>query len=157
MAISAALVFISGYVLKIPVFNGYYNLEDAFVLILAYVLDAPIAAASAIGAGLCDLLSGSVPYVLPSTLIYATVGIVSSFVLRKRSFKRYILAVIISEVIVFTGYVTTFCILYGLSDFRGVSLFYVIQIGLNFITAIILYPAAVRLRDLFGNLNYLGK
>ena len=28
MGMAAALVFISGYVIKIPVMNGYYNLED---------------------------------------------------------------------------------------------------------------------------------
>ena len=117
------------------------------ILCLAYLLNAPIATASAIGAGLCDLLSGSPVYALSSTIIYAMAGLLASFILKMKSFRRYVVALVGIEVIVFFGYVATFCILYGVEDFKGVSLFYLIQTCANFVIGIVLYPILLRIKE----------
>ncbi|MBQ6206289.1 MAG: ECF transporter S component [Oscillospiraceae bacterium] len=159
MGMGAAIVFVCGYFLKISVLNGYYNLEDCAVLILAFTMNMPVAVASAVGAGLCDLLSGSAIYAIPSSVIYAVIGVVTSIILSHKgrngkSFCAYALAAIACEGIVFAGYVSTFCVLYGVSDFIGVSLFYLMQIALNLIVSLALYPVAVRIRKFTQNHIY---
>jgi len=158
--IGAAIVFVSGYYLKFNVLNGYYNLEDSVILILAFVMESPIVFACSIGAGLCDLLSGSAIYTIPSMLIYGICGISAFYIIKSLrtkigEFKAYFSALIVCEIIVIMGYVLTFSILYGLSDFRGVSLFYLVQAGINIVTALIAYPFAVRIKKaLKPNHNY---
>ena len=72
IAIMAALVFISTFLIKIPSLNGYTHIGDSMVIISALILGKKKGAlAAGLGAALCDLLSGYMQYIIPTFLIKA--------------------------------------------------------------------------------------
>lgn len=66
----AALIFVLTYTVKINIANGYYHVGDAAIFLAASCLPLPYAAAaSALGAGLADLVSGYAIYAVPTMII----------------------------------------------------------------------------------------
>lgn len=69
-ALFAALITVATMFIKIPTLLGYVHVGDAFIYLASCVLPAPFAmAASAIGGGLADLLSGYPHWVVPTAII----------------------------------------------------------------------------------------
>ena len=72
IAIMAALVFVTTYLIKIPSLNGYTHIGDSMVILSALILGKKKGAlAAGLGAALCDLLSGYMQYIIPTFLIKA--------------------------------------------------------------------------------------
>lgn len=72
IAIMAALVFVTTYLIKIPSLNGYTHIGDSMIILSALILGKKKGAlAAGLGAALCDLLSGYMQYIIPTFLIKA--------------------------------------------------------------------------------------
>lgn len=70
MAMMAALVFVSIYLIKIPVPNGYTHLGDCMIFLGVILLGKKRGAlAGGVGAALSDLLAGYMHWVLPTLVI----------------------------------------------------------------------------------------
>ena len=70
IAIMAALVFVTTYLIKIPSLNGYTHIGDSMAILSALILGKKKGAlAAGLGAALCDLLSGYMQYIIPTFLI----------------------------------------------------------------------------------------
>ena len=119
-ALMAALICVSTMIIKIPTpLHGYMNLGDCFVLCAAAVI-SPLYAflAAAIGSALADLLSGYVIYA-PATFIIkgamALLFIFISSIFGKKlgSLISYVVAAILSEILMVLGYLLFEGVLYG--------------------------------------------
>ena len=100
----AALICIATMVIQIPIPFGYLNLGDAFVLVAAFVLPCNMAIlASAIGAGLADILLGYAVYA-PATVIIKGLMAFAAFRIYKGSAKTGIIAGVCAEIIMVLGY-----------------------------------------------------
>jgi len=111
-ALLAAIICITTTSFHIPVGvnGGYVHVGDAFIYIAASILPLPYAMmASAIGAGLADLISGAAVWVIPTIIIKPI--LVLFFTRKKENIlcKRNILAVFLAG---FTG-----VILYCLAEY----------------------------------------
>ncbi|MFQ9701150.1 ECF transporter S component [Intestinibacter bartlettii] len=69
--LAAIICLVTGYILHIPTPNGgYAHIGDAVIYLSASILPLPYAiACSAIGAGLADLTTGAIIWVLPTLII----------------------------------------------------------------------------------------
>jgi uncharacterized membrane protein len=150
MGMSVAIIFVCGYFLKFTTFGGYYNLEDVAVLMLAMLLGGQVVAVGAIGAALCDILSGSAVYAIPSTVIYALAGIAAHQILKKDKtgprLATWILAALAVEAVVFGGYVSFYAIYLGPEMVMGGVMFLIPQLIANFILSLVAHPIVVRIK-----------
>jgi len=70
IGVSAALVFIGTFLLRIPSINGYIHLGDGMIILAVLLFGTKRGAiAGALGAGLSDLLAGYAIWVIPTALI----------------------------------------------------------------------------------------
>lgn len=113
----AAIIYITtAYLFHIPtgMNNGYIHLGDAFIYLAGSLLPLPYAVISAaIGAGLADLLTGAVSWVLPTIIIKPLLVIWFTSKTDKFLVKRNIAAVFIAALVGLVGYGFAEGIMYG--------------------------------------------
>jgi uncharacterized repeat protein (TIGR04002 family) len=104
----AALIFAATFLLHIPAGfgGGYVHAGDSLVFLAASVLPAPLAvAASAIGAGLSDLMTpGAAAWLLPTVIVKSLCCLPFTSKAEKILTRRNLLALIASAVITLLGY-----------------------------------------------------
>lgn len=128
-AIFTALICVGTFI-SIPLPFGYFNLGDIVILLCAWSISPVYAAiASAMGAGLADLLMGFTLYVPATVVIKALMAVCASLTFKtfKKAFaskKADILSRIISsvcaELIMVIGYFSYEYVLYGNGAFASV-------------------------------------
>lgn len=100
-ALLMALTTIATMFIRIPLFIGYVNLGDAFVLLSVFVLGPVLGTvAGGVGSGLADLL-GYISYA-PGTLIIKSVMAIVAYLVYKGLFKlakNHLLAEIVAGII----------------------------------------------------------
>lgn len=94
-ALFAAMVYVMTAFVHVPTHQGYVHIGDGVIFLAASILPAPYAvAASAIGAGLSDFLSGYAIWVAPTMAIKALTALVFSSagerIIRRRNFAALI-------------------------------------------------------------------
>ena len=127
--------------------QGYIHLGDMFVYLAACFLPTPYAMlAAGIGGGLADVLSGHIPWMIP-TLIIKAVSVPAFANKGKLLCKRNVLAVLLGGVICVVGYYLAEVVLYGswVSPFLSVPM-NLIQSAANGIGFLVMAPAMDRLR-----------
>ena len=117
IAIMAALVFVATFLIKIPSLNGYTHIGDSMVIISALILGKKKGAlAAGLGAGLCDLLSGYMQYIIPTFLIKAImvliIAIIAENLIGKTKF-AWIIGSIIGCTFQVIGYCLVETVMYG--------------------------------------------
>lgn len=117
IAIMAALVFATTYLIKIPSLNGYTHIGDSMVIISALILGKKKGALSAgLGAALCDLLSGYMQYIIPTFLIKAImvliIGTIAENLITKTKF-AWIIGAVIGCIFQVLGYCLVETVMYG--------------------------------------------
>lgn len=154
IAIMAALVFISTFLIKIPSLNGYTHIGDSMIIISALILGKKKGAlAAGLGAALCDLLSGYMQYIIPTFLIKAImvliIAIIAENLINKTKF-AWILGSIIGCAFQVVGYCLVETILYG---FAGA----LASVPANIIQSIVGITLAVLLATVLEKSNILKK
>ncbi len=154
IAIMAALVFISTFLIKIPSLNGYTHIGDSMIIISALILGKKKGAlAAGLGAALCDLLSGYMQYIIPTFLIKAImvliIAIIAENLINKTKF-AWILGSIIGCAFQVVGYCLVETILYG---FAGA----LASVPANIIQSIVGIALAVVLSTVLEKSNILNK
>lgn len=154
IAIMAALVFISTFLIKIPSLNGYTHIGDSMVIISALVLGKKKGyLAAGLGASLCDLLSGYMQYIIPTFLIKAImvliIATIAENLINKTKF-AWILGSIIGCTFQVVGYCLVETILYG---FAGA----LASVPANIIQSIVGITLAVILTTVLEKANILKK
>ncbi len=112
--IFAALIFLAtAYLLHIPTGTGYVHLGDTFIFLAACILPLHYAMmAAVIGAGLADLVSGAVIWIIP-TIIIKPLMVLIFFKKQKNIInKRNIIVAIIACFIGIIGYLIAEIILF---------------------------------------------
>ncbi|MBO4779414.1 MAG: ECF transporter S component [Selenomonadaceae bacterium] len=143
MAMMTAFVFVATFVPKIPIPLGYAHLGDAAIFLAIIFCGRRVGIFSGvIGSALADFMSGFPIWILPTVFIKATMA-ETFWRLRE---KNFLLALIISSLIMTAGYTLTGAILYdslsaGLASTPGLLL----KSAVNIFVAIIL-SAAVKNR-----------
>lgn len=125
-ALFAALVCLTtAYLLHIPMGNGeYVHIGDAFIYLGAALLPTPYAmGAAAIGAGLADLLTGSVNWVLPTIIIKPILVLFFTSKSKKIINVRNVLAAVVAGLVGTVLYMVASGIMYG---FAGAFVFTVL-------------------------------
>ncbi len=143
---AAVICLTTAYLLHIPVGNGYVHLGDAFIYIAAACLPAPYAiAASAIGSGLADLLSGAPQWILFTVVIKGVMPLM--FTDKKDTIvcKRNILGSVLAGVVCIVGYYFAEVLLYGnwITPLLGIPFGGLVQSG----SAIVLFLVGGALLD----------
>lgn len=105
-AVFAALVFVAtAYLPRIPTVNGYVHLGDTLVFLCASLLPMPYAvAASAIGGGLADLLTGYAIWAPASFIIKGATAFFFTSRGKKILCAKNFIAIAIAAVICVGGY-----------------------------------------------------
>lgn len=115
-AFAAMICITTAYILHIPVGNGYIHIGDGIIYLAASILPFPFGlAAGAIGGGLADLLSGYLPYVIP-TMIIKSLNASCFYIGSKGSklfTKKAVMMSVISGCVTTVGYYIVSIILYG--------------------------------------------
>lgn len=116
-ALFAALTFVlTAYFFHVPVGvnGGYIHFGDSMIYLAASMLPLPYAmAAGAIGAGLSDLMSGGVMWVIPTVIIKALMAAMFTAKQDKVLGKRNALALIPAALICLVGYYLAESIIMG--------------------------------------------
>ena len=154
IAIMAALVFVTTYLIKIPSLNGYTHIGDSMVILSALILGKKKGAlAAGLGAALCDLLSGYMQYIIPTFLIKAImvliIAIIAENLINKTKF-AWILGAIIGCTFQVVGYCLVETIPYG---FAGA----LASVPANIIQSIVGIALAVVLSTVLEKSNILNK
>lgn len=118
-AMLAALSCVATMVIKIPYPQGYLNLGDAVVLLTGWLL-SPLYGflAAGVGSALADVFSG---YVIYAPVTFAIKGVMAclmataahGFAKKMPSLLAVLLAAVLAEVLMVTGYLVFEGILYG--------------------------------------------
>ncbi len=142
IAIMAALVFVTTYLIKIPSLNGYTHIGDSMVILSALILGKKKGAlAAGLGAALCDLLSGYMQYIIPTFLIKAImvliIGIIAENLINKTKF-AWIIGSIIGCAFQVLGYGLVETILYGFAGAIASVPANIIQSVVGIVIAIVL-------------------
>ena len=90
MALLSAVVFISTFIVKVPIPNGYVHLGDAAVFLCGYILGPVFGGiAAAIGAGSADYFSGYAVYILPTLIAKSSMArITGRWILNAQNTKK---------------------------------------------------------------------
>ena len=147
-AVSAAVIFVVTFVVRIPVpgGGGYLNIGDAPVYLFAYLLGGPYGAlAAAIGAALSDVAGGYAVYAIATAIIKGAMGLIVGRFASGGSLKRFILVTILCALLMTGGYALFeaffFNVNYALVDIP----FNLAQGAAGVIVAVVLFPAVRRL------------
>jgi len=150
-AMFCALIFLMTWILIPAPTIGNINLGDCMIIFAAYILGPYAIFAGAIGAALCDLLSGYVIYV-PGTFVIKALMVVVFLFMRKLILKRgrlvyLILAGALSEIVMIVGYLIYEALVlgYGVGAFANVP-FNAVQGGVNLVAVAILYTATKNIK-----------
>ena len=105
-AVLTALACVLTIFPKVPFGQGYVHFGDCVIYATALVMGSYSAAfVGAVGHSLADLFSGYPVYCLPTFIIKGILGFTIGIILHKeQNVKRYILAAVLSLVIVTAGY-----------------------------------------------------
>ncbi len=104
-AVFASLILVLTAFVHIPTHQGYVHIGDGLIYLAAAVLPAPYAiAASAIGAGLSDYISGYAVYVLPTVIIKSLTAAIFSSKGNKILTRRNLIVLIPAALICVGGY-----------------------------------------------------
>jgi uncharacterized membrane protein len=147
-AVSAALVFVATFLLKIPVpvIQGYVHLGDSMIYVSSYLLGPIAAIASAVGSALSDLLGGYAIYAPGTLIIKGLMGLTGGLILRKTSLATYVIACVLGGVIMVVGYGLYDICFFGYATATGDALGNIVQLVGGVAIALVLYPVAVRIR-----------
>lgn len=104
-ALMAALIYVFTAFLHVPSYTGYTHIGDGFLFLAASLLPAPYAmAASAIGAGLADILSGYTLWFPGTAVIKALTALCFTSKNEKLVCKRNLLGLLPALVLCAGGY-----------------------------------------------------
>ncbi len=102
---AAIITVVTGYILHIPLGNGYIHLGDTFIYLAACLLPTPYAmVAAALGAALADGLTGAAIWMVPTLIIKALMVLPFTAKGTKLLTKRNVIAVLASGLICCVGY-----------------------------------------------------
>ena len=142
LAVLSALVTVFTMFLKIPTVIGYANLGDGVILFGGLLLGPWAALSAAIGSALSDLLLGYALYIPATFVIKGAMGLVSGFMLRKKSATLNRLAVfILCEALMTLGYFAFECLIYGIPAATGSVIPNLLQGAVGVLCAMALSPA----------------
>ncbi len=138
-ALFAALIFISTYIVQIPIPNGYVNLGDCFVILSGIMLGSAGIASAAVGSALCDALGAYAMYT-PATFIIkgAMALVVYIFTKRKYTVVLHIISAILAELIMIGGYLLFEWYFYGAGALASVP-YNAVQGTVGMVASVILY------------------
>lgn len=122
----AAAIFVTTYLIKVPVPSGYIHLGDALIYVSAGLLGGPWAMlAGAIGAGIADIVGGYAMYA-PATIIIKALLVVPFMLVYKKNNKLFsfksVLMTIVAGIITVGGYYIADLIIdkaFALADIPG--------------------------------------
>ena len=142
IAIMAALVFVATFLIKIPSLNGYTHIGDSMVIISALILGKKKGAlAAGLGAGLCDLLSGYMQYIIPTFLIKAIMVLIivtmAENLIGKTKF-AWIIGSIIGCIFQVIGYCLVETVMYGFAGALASVPSNIIQSIVGIVSAVVL-------------------
>ena len=119
MAMMAAIVFVSIYLVKIPVPNGYTHLGDCMIFLGVILLGAKRGAlAGSIGAALSDLLAGYMHWVLPTFVIKFLMAFVMGMFLEKIMPQvkwSWLIGAAAGSILQCVGYTVVDCMMFGIA------------------------------------------
>lgn len=154
IAIMAALVFVTTYLIKIPSLNGYTHIGDSMIILSALILGKKKGAlAAGLGAALCDLLSGYMQYIIPTFLIKAIMVLIIASIAEKLIDKTkfaWIIGAIIGCTFQVFGYGLVETIMYG---FIGA----IASVPANIIQSVVGIVIAMALATVLEKSNVLKK
>lgn len=111
---AAIITVLTAYVLHIPVGNGYVHAGDSFIFIASCLLPTPYAiAASAIGAGLADALSGAPIWIPATVIIKSLITLCFTSKTKKLINTKNIVAILFAVIITCVGYYAYEGLVYG--------------------------------------------
>ena len=110
-----AIIFIATFFIKIPVYTGYVNFGDCFVILSAIFLGPLYGGfASGIGSALADVFSGYTIYAPATFIIKALMAVIAYFTYKKFKKTGAFLCAVFAEIIMVTGYFLFETAIYGL-------------------------------------------
>ena len=119
----AACIMLLTIVVAIPIpglAGAYVNLGDAGVYLAAFVLGGPWGAlCAALGSALSDILLGSMLYAGPTFVIKGLMALIAGGLMKKWSFKRHWLALLIAGIVMPIGYLIFETCIYGFAAAIG--------------------------------------
>ncbi len=117
IAMSAAIICVATYLLKIPTAIGYIHLGDACIFLSDRTLGPFGAAAAAIGSGHADLAAGYAAYIPATAVIKGLMALIVVGLLKLCGklprLLRYFIAFVAAEVFMAGGYFLFESVLYG--------------------------------------------
>lgn len=140
-SVAAALVFLSTFILKVPIIVGYIHLGDGIILALSTVMGPYAILTAAIGSALCDILSGFAMYALPTAIIKALIAWIVLYLPLKQSKYSLIIKFIIAELLMVLLYLLTDTVLFDLAVALGALPMNFVQAGAGVIVGLILTVA----------------
>lgn len=155
-ALTAAATFV---VIPIPsMTNGYVNAGDALVILSAFLLGPGLGAvAAAIGSALTDVIFGYFIYAPATFIIKGLMALAAGFILLKLSKKQRIfpaiLAAVVAELIMVTGYLGYETLIYGFAGAVGALIGNLIQAAFGAVASVALYSALIRIPYVQQNLT----
>ena len=136
--------------------NGYVNAGDALVILSAFLL-GPVwgAAAAAVSSTLADIFLGYFIYAPATLIIKGLMALVAGTILRQFGKKQLLLpsiiASIVAELIMISGYFSYEILLYGVAGAVGSLIGNSIQAVFAVVIAVVLFMALKRIRYVQDN------
>ena len=147
LGLSAALVFVATYLIKIILPIGYIHVGDGMILASAVLLGPAAWFPAALGSSLADLMLGFTPYALPTFLIKGLVGLLAGyFVTKVHKIWLAGLIFIVVELLMVAGYFVTESFMYGINGAIPAIPANLLQGLSGVIIGLIVYPYMVSLR-----------
>ena len=134
--VMAAMVFVFTFTFKVPVGSmGYAHLGDAFIIVSVWILGGKRAwIPAALGAGLADLATGYVIWILPTAIVKMLFAL-TIFLIAEKIFKcktiGYVLGVIAAAAVHIVGYSLAWYIIGGAAGLTGAIIPLVIQTAIG--------------------------
>lgn len=147
LGLSAALVFIATYFIKIILPIGYIHVGDGMILASAALLGPAAWLPAAIGSSLADLFLGFTPYALPTFLIKGLVGLIAGYLVTRVN-KLWLagLIFVVVELFMVAGYFITESFMYGVNGAIPAVPPNLLQGLSGVVIGIIVYPYMASLR-----------
>jgi uncharacterized membrane protein len=121
---------------------------DGVLLMSSYLLGPFAFFPAAIGSALADLLKGYTVYIPATFVIKGLMGLVAGLIMKKEnvSFVRKLLAFLVAETIMVTGYFAFETLLYGAKEASFLALWNLVQGAVGMVIAMILCILLEKLR-----------
>lgn len=145
-----ALTVVATMVIRYPTANGYVNVGDSLVILSAFLLGPTWGAiAAGLGSALADILSGYIIYSPATLIIKGLMALAAGAILisaKKKNDPRFaILASIVAEIIMVSGYFAYELIIYGIAASVVDIIPNCIQGAVNAVVGTILFYALLRI------------